>query len=84
MRTGRSIERGGRRENGTAVLIVLTLAGAMSLFIMANCTTLSWMKQEILRIEERQRRWGVREEVRGAPGGRAAAPAAAVEKATKP
>ena len=41
---------------GSAVLIILVLIGAIALIVLANCTTLHWMKREILRIEERQRR----------------------------
>lgn len=39
---------------GTAVLIIIVLLAAMALILTANSTTLFWLKQEILRIEEQQ------------------------------
>jgi hypothetical protein len=56
MKLRRAQETAGKTQRGSTVLIVLVLISAMSLIILANCTTLHWMKQEILRIEERQQR----------------------------
>ena len=53
MKSRNAIAAGNR---GSAVLIVLVLISAMSLILLANCTTLHWMKREILRIEERQQK----------------------------
>ena len=72
-RQARDVPRPGHHSSrGSAVLIVLTLISAMALIVLANCTTLYWMKREILRIEERQQR--VRLTVRAPRPGPAAAP----------
>jgi hypothetical protein len=44
------------RRGGAAVIMVLVLIAAMSLIVVANATSLHWLKREILRIEERQQR----------------------------
>jgi hypothetical protein len=41
-------------RNGSSVLVVLVLLGAMSVILLANSITLRWLKAEILRVEQQQ------------------------------
>ena len=57
-------------SRGSAVLIILILISAMALIILANCTTLHWLKREILRIEERQQKLHLQGQAAQAHGSR--------------
>jgi hypothetical protein len=42
------------RCRGSSILVVLVLLAAMGIILVANNTTLFWLKQEIIRVEQQQ------------------------------
>ncbi len=68
LNSGRGRRGLARSQNASAVLIVLVFLFAMTLIVLANSTTLYWVKQEILRIDQRQQKTAALDATNAAPG----------------